>query len=146
GGGDRLDIVDALGGLNEGVDKNRLACAMSGFELGEQLIEIVNVPCPFDLGQHDRVKLVANGGNNLRHIIQRPPRVECVDARPQSGGAEIASFRHGMEAGARRFFGVNWNGVFEIAQHDVNLGDKFRNLAADLFDMRRNEVNHPLQP
>ena len=141
-----LDVVDAFCGFNEGVDEDWLGNAVSGFELGEQLIEVMNVPCAFDLWQHDHVELVARGGDNLGHISERPRRIERVNPRPQSGGAELAGPRHGDKAGAGRFFGVNWNGVFEIAEDDVDLGDELGHFAADLFDMRRNKMDHSLQP
>jgi len=144
--GDRFDVVDAFCGFNEGVDEDRLAHPMFSFELGEQLIEVMNVPGAFDLWQHYHVELVARGGDNLGHISERPGRVERVNPRPQSGGAEVAGSRHGDKAGAGRFFGVNWNGVFEIAEDDVDLGDELGHFAANLFDMRRNEMDHPLQP
>ena len=44
GGGDRLDIVDALRGLQDGVDQDRLLDAVARFELRQQLVEIVDVP------------------------------------------------------------------------------------------------------
>ncbi len=54
--------------------------------------------------------------------------------------------RHGDEAGARRLLGVGRNGVFQIAEHHVDLLDKFRHLGAHLLDMRRHEMDHPLEP
>ena len=65
GGGDRLDVLDALGRLQDGVDQDRLRDAVLGLELGEQLVEIVDVPRALDLGQHDDVELVADGGDDL---------------------------------------------------------------------------------
>ena len=56
------------------------------------------------------------------------------------------AFRHGDEARARRLLGVGRNGVFEIAEHDVDLGDQLRHFGAHLLDMRRHEMNHALEP
>jgi hypothetical protein len=69
-----------------------------------------------------------------------------VNARPQAGGAEMAKAHHGDEPGARRLLGVNGNGVLEVAKDDVDLRNELGHLGADLLDVRRNEVDHPLQP
>jgi hypothetical protein len=42
--------------------------------------------------------------------------------------------------------GVGGDGVFKIAEHDVDLMDQLRDLGPHLLDMRRHEVDHPLQP
>ena len=89
GRGDRLDVLDALGGLQNGVDQDRLADLVLGFELGQQLVEIVDVPRAFDLGQHDDVELFAGRGNDFENVIEHPGRVEAIDARPQAGCAEV---------------------------------------------------------
>ena len=145
-GRDRLDVVDALGGFNESMDQDRLSDAVFGFELGEKLIEVMNVPWSFDLRQHDDVELGSNRGDDLGHIVERPRRVECVDPRPQPGGAEVAGARHGDKAGARHLLGVDGNGVFEVAEDDVDLRNEVRHFGADLLHVRRNEMDHPLQP
>ena len=43
-------------------------------------------------------------------------------------------------------FGVGRNGVFEIAEHDVDFGNELRHLRAQLFEMRRHEMDHALEP
>jgi len=53
-----LDVVHALRRLQDGVDHNRPGDAVARLKLGEQLVEIVDVPRPLDLGQHDHVELV----------------------------------------------------------------------------------------
>ena len=60
GRGDRLDVVYALRGFQDGVDQDRLLDRMLGLQLGQELIEIVDVPRALDFGQHDDVELVAN--------------------------------------------------------------------------------------
>jgi hypothetical protein len=143
---DRGDIVHALGGFQDGVDQDRFFHAVFGFKLGEQLIEIMNVPGALDLGQHDDIELLPDGGDDLGYVVEHPGRVERVDARPQSGLAELANFRHGDEARARRLLGVGWNGVFQIAEHNIDLRHQLRHLGAHFFDMRRHEMNHALEP
>ena len=143
-GGDGDDIVHAFGGFQDGVNEDRLFHAMLGFELGEQLIEIMDVPGALDLRQHDDVELLADRGDDLANVVERPGRIERVDARPQSGCAEIASLRHGDEAISCGHLGVGRNGILQIAEHHVDLGDQFRHFGADFLDMRRHEVDHPL--
>ena len=63
---DLLDVLDAFGGFENGVDQDRLGDAVPGFELGEQLVEIMNVPGALDLGQHDHVELVADRARRFR--------------------------------------------------------------------------------
>ena len=144
--GDRLDIVDALRGLQNGVDQDRLLDRMPGFELRQQLVEIVDVPRALDLGQHHHVELVADRGDDLGDVVERPRRIERVDPRPQAGRAEVGGLRHRDEALARRLLGVGRNGVFQIAEHHVDLPDQLRNLGGDLFDVRRHEMDHALEP
>ena len=103
------------------------------FELRQQLVEIVDVPGSVDLGQHDDVELVADSADDLDHVVERPGRIECVDARPQSGRPEIDLLRHLDEAFARGLLGLDRNGVFQIAEHHVDLPHKLRHLGAHLF-------------
>ena len=43
-----------------------------GFELGQQLIEVVDVPRSFDLRQHDHVELAPAAGDDLKNVVQSP--------------------------------------------------------------------------
>ena len=85
GGGDRLDIVHALRRFQDGVDHDRLCDLVPRFELRQQLVEIMDVPGTIDLGQHDDVELVADCRDDLGDVVERPGRIERIDARPQSG-------------------------------------------------------------
>ncbi len=145
-GRDRLDIVDALGGLQDGVDHDRPGDAVLGLELGEKLVEIMDVPGAVDLGQHDDVELVADPGDDLQHVIQRPGAVQRIDAGPQRGGAEIGRRRHLDEAAPSGLLGVGRNRIFKIAEQHVHLGRDIGGAGADLLDMGRDEMDHPLQP
>ena len=106
GGRDRLDVLHALGGLQDRVDQDRARHLVARLELRQQLVEIVDVPRPLDLGQHHHVELVAGRCDDLRDVVERPGRVERIDAGPQAGGAEVVRARHLDEAGARRLLGV----------------------------------------
>ena len=107
----------------------------SRFELRQKLIEIVNVPRPFDLRQHDDVELVADGRDDLQQIVERPGAVERVDAGPEAGVAEIVRGGHFDEAAPRSFFGVGGNGVFQIAEHHIDLAGDVGGTAARIFSM-----------
>ncbi len=144
-GGDRLDIVDALRGLQNGVNEDRLAHRMLRLKLRQKLVEVVDVPGALDLGQHDDVELAADGGDDLDHVVERPGRVERVDAGPQTGRAEVVRLGHRDEARARRLFGIGRDGVFEIAEHDIDLRDQLRHLGAQLLDLRRHEMDHAFE-
>ena len=61
-------------------------------------------------------------------------------------GAEVDRLGHLDEALARRFLGVDRNGVLEIAEHHVDLAHELGHLGAQLLDMRRHEMDHALQP
>ena len=87
------------------MDQDRLADAMAGFELSEELVEIVDIPRPVDLRQHDDVELASDRRNDLGDVVKRPGRSERVDARPQSGCAEIIGAGKRNEAPPRRFLG-----------------------------------------
>ena len=43
-----------------------------GLELGQQLVEVVDVPGTLDLGQHDHVELVAGGRHDLQDVVEHP--------------------------------------------------------------------------
>ncbi len=60
GGTNGFNIVDAFGGFKDGVDQDWFVDAVFGFQLGQQLVKIMDVPRTFDLGQHDHIELVAN--------------------------------------------------------------------------------------
>ena len=127
------------------MDQDRLGDLVLGFELGQQLVEIVDVPRPLDLGQHHNVELVAGFGDQRGDVIQRPRRVEAVDARPQAGCAEIELLGHRDEAGAGLVLFAGGDRVFQVAEHDVDLADGVLELGPDLGVMRRDEVDHPLK-
>ena len=146
GGRDVGHVVDTLGGFQDGVDQDRALDAVLRLELGEELVEIVDVPDALDLGQHDHVELVADRRDDLDDVVERPWRVERIDPRPQPGGAEIIGLGHLDEAAPRRLLGVGGNGVLEVAEHDVHLADQVRHLLAYLGDVGRHEMDHALEP
>ena len=106
----------------------------------------MDVPGALDLGQHDHIELVADGGDDLDDVVERPGRIERIDAGPQSGRAVVVRRAHLDEAAPRRFLGVGRNGVLQIAENDVDLTDEIRNLLAQLLQVRRHEMDHAFEP
>src|ERR1700730_9574955 len=94
---------------------------MLGFELGQQLIDIMYVPWPIDLGQHYHIELVADRAHDLRHVVERPRRSEAVNAGPQPGGAEVDIAPHLDECLTRRELRLRWHAVPEVAEHQLHL-------------------------
>ena len=117
--GDRAHILDALRRLQNGMNEDRLAQTVSCFELRQELVEVIDIPCAFDLRQHDHVELIAHGCNDLDDVVEHPRRVQRIDAHPQSGQAERILFRHRDEARARRGLGIGGNSVFETPMNYI---------------------------
>ena len=128
------------------MDEDRARHRVSGFQLGQKLVQIMDVPGAFDLGQHYHVQLVAAGGDNLGQVVERPGAVERIYPGPKARRAEIVCICEIDEPGAGGFLCVGGDGVLQVAEDHVDLGNEFRHLGANFLDMRRDEVNHALQP
>ena len=89
GTGDFLNVLDALCRFEDRVDEERLLQPVLRFELCQQLVEIMDIPCPFDLGQHDHIELVADLGDEFGDVVEHPGAVQRVDAGPEARCAEI---------------------------------------------------------
>ena len=145
-GGDRLDIVDALGGLQNRMHQNGALETVARFEQRQILVDEMDVPVAFDLGDHHHVELVADLAHEPGHIVDEPGRIERVDARPKSSRAEVDRLRHRDQAVSGRLLRVDRNRILEIAEDDVDLADKLGRFRAHLFIVRRYEMNHALEP
>ena len=144
-GRDVIHVPDPLGGLQEGMNQDRFRDAVLGFELRQQLVHEVNVPGSLDLRDDDDIELVADRGDDLHHVVEEPRAVQRVDAGPQGGVAEIGILGHPDEAGARRLLGLGGDGVLQVAAEHIHLLRGLRKSCADLFDVRREEMDHPLR-
>ncbi len=145
GAGDRLHVVDALGGLEDGVDEDGAGKCVLGLQLREELIQIVNVPRSLDLRQHDHVEFGAGCGNDFQNVVEGPGRVERVDAGPQPRLAEVVRLRHFDESASCGHLGVSRDRVLEIAEHHIDLRDKVCEAGADLLVVWRHEMDHALE-
>ena len=146
GGGDLGHVVDALRGLQNGVNQNRFLNGVARLQLGQVLVDEMNVPRPFDFRQHDDVELVADLADQSRHVVEKPRRIQSVYARPETRRAEISGARHRDQAFARRDLRFDRDRVFQIAENHVDPSRQFVGLGADLFIVRRHEMDHPLEP
>jgi len=126
------------------VDQDRLGDLILGFEQREQLVDEVDVPNAFDLGDHHHVELVADGGDDLVHVVQEPGAVERIDPGPQAGFTEVDGLRHLDEAGTGGLLGIGGDGVLEVAEKYVDLLDHVGHSGAELLDVRGEKMDHPL--
>ena len=145
GAGDLLDILHALRRFQDGMDEKWLLQPMLRFQLCEKLVKIMDVPGPFDLGQHDDVELGADFGDKLRYIVEHPGAVQRIDADPESGGAKIVALADFDHTAPGRILCIGRNSVFEIAEQHVDLRNDVPNLCPDLFVVPGEEVDHALQ-
>src|SRR4051794_8238269 len=143
GGCDLLDVGDAERRLEDRVDEDRALDARARLELGEQPVDVVDVPRALDLGDHDDLEPVADLGHERRYVVERPRRLERVHARPQGAIAEVDRAADADEALARGNLAVDRNGVLEVAEQDVAARGEVGQLAGHLLVARVEEVDHP---
>ena len=129
---------------------SRIACTSSGLleaglrlELGEQAVDVVDVPGPLDLRDHDHVELVADLGDELGEVVEHPGAVEAVDARPELGVAEVDLLADLDQALAGRLLAVGRDRVLEVAEQDVGLLGHVGHLRRHLLVRGVEEMDHP---
>lgn len=127
------------------MNEDRLGDLVPCLELGEQLVEIMDVPRPFDLGQHDDVHLVADLRDDLDHVVERPRTIQAINARPQPRGAIVVIARHLDETTTRSLLVTDRDCVLEVAKDDIHLGDHLAEFGLDLLVVRRHEMDHALE-
>ena len=103
----------------------------------------MDVPRAFDLGNHDHVELVADLADERGEVVEDPRGLQRVDAGPQLGVAEVELLADLHEPGAGRFLIVGGDGVLEIAENDVRLGDRVGQLSDHLLVRGVEEMDHP---
>ncbi len=143
GGGDLLEVHDALRGLEDRVDHDRPLHLRLRLELGEQAVDVVDVPGALDLRDHDHVELVADLGDERRDVVEDPGAGEVVDARPQGRLAEVDLVRDLHEPFARGLLVVDRDRVLEVAEQDVGRLRHVRHLRRHLLVRGVEEVDHP---
>jgi hypothetical protein len=143
---DLLEVRHAERGLEDRVDEQRLLEAGLRLELGEQAVDVVDVPRALDLRDHDHVELVADLGDERQQVVEHPRRVERVHAGPQLRVADVDLLADADQAGACGLLVVDGNRVLEVAEDDVRLLGDVGQLADDLLVRRVEEVDHPRRP
>jgi hypothetical protein len=119
GGGDLLDVDDSLGGLEQSVDQDRAIEAGLGLELGEQAVDVVDVPGALDLWHHHDLELLADLGDQGGEVIEHPGALQRVDPGPERGLAKIGLLCRLDQALAGGLLAVDRNRVLEVAEQDV---------------------------
>ena len=137
GGADRFDVGDPSRRLEDGVEQQRPVEAGSGFELGDQPVDIVDVLGPLDLGDHDHLDAVADLGDRGGQVVEDPRRVERVDPCPELGGGVIPRLGDLDQPGPRRLLLGCRDAIFEVGEQDVDRGRDVRNLGDHLRLERR---------
>jgi hypothetical protein len=143
GGRDLLEVHDALAGLEDRVDEDRPRDAVLGLELGEQAVDVVDVPGALDLGDHDHVELVADLADDLGQVVEDPGRLERVHAGPELGLAEVHLAADADQALARGLLALDRDRVLEVAEQDVDLRGQVGRLGDHLLVREVEEVDHP---
>ena len=143
GGGDLLEVGDAEVGLEQRVHKDRALQARLGLQLGEQAVDVVDVPGALDLRDHDDLELVPDLPHQFGDVVEHPRRGELVDARPQRGVAEIHFPAHLDQTGAGGELAIDGHRVLEVAEQDVHGGGDVGDLGHHLLVREVQEVDHP---
>ena len=125
------------------MDEDRPVEAGARLELGEQPVDVVDVPRPLDLGDHHHVELVADLGDDLGDVVEHPRRLERVDASPQLGLAQVDVATDPEQALTRGLLAVDRHGVLEVAEQDVDGRGDVRHLGDHLLVREVEEVDHP---
>ena len=73
-GADLLDVGDAERGLEDRVHQDRPLHLVLRLELREQAVDVVDVPRPLDLGDHDHLEPVADLADQRRDVVEAPRR------------------------------------------------------------------------
>ena len=103
------------------MDHQRSVEARLGLELGKQPVDVVDVPRPLDLRDHDHLELVADLGDELGEVVEHPGAVEAVDPRPELGVAEVGLLADPDQPFPRRDLAVDGDRVLEVPEQDVGL-------------------------
>ena len=130
-------------GLEDRVDEDRPLDAGLRLELGEEPVDVVDVPGALDLRDHDHVELVADLGDERGQVVEDPGALERVDAGPELRVAEVDLLGDLDEALAGGDLLVDRDGVLEVAEQDVGLLGHVRDLRRHLLVRGVEEVDHP---
>ena len=143
GGRDLLEVDHAEARLEDGVDQDGALESGSRLELGQQPVDVVDVPRALDLGDHHHVELVTDLAHQGGDVLEHPGRLEAVDPGPQLRLAQLHLLADAHEALTRRLLAVDRHGVLEVAQQDVDRRRDVGHLGHHLLVGEIEEVDHP---
>ena len=124
------------------MDQDRALEPGARLELGEQPIDVVNVPGTLDLGDHHHVELVTDLAHQRGDVVEHPGRLQAVDARPQLRVPELHVLADPDEALAGGLLAVDRHGVLEVAEQDVDRRRDVGHLGHHLLVREVEEVDH----
>jgi len=113
------------------------------FQLGEQPIDVVDVPRALDLRHHDDGEAVADRADERGEVVEAPGRVQAVHAGPQRRAAQVDLASDAHQAFAGRDLLVGGDRVLEVAEQDVRPLGEIADLGRHLGVARVEEVDHP---
>ena len=97
------------------MELNRLFEAGSSFELGQQLIREMDIPCALNFWQHNNVDLVTYFCHDTSDVVEEPRAIKTIDARPQLSVTKIIIAGDVDKAFARRFLVFDRDGILKVA-------------------------------
>jgi acyl dehydratase len=112
-------------------------------ELGEQAVDVVDVPRALDLRDHHDLEPLADLGDDLGQVVQHPRALERVDTRPQRRLAELHLAADPDEPLAGGLLALHRDRVLEVAEQDVHVGRDLRRLGDHLLVREVEEMDHP---
>ncbi len=140
---DVFDVRHTSSGLENRMKEKWASQSSLGFELRNQSVRVVDVFGSLDLGDHDDVEFVADLDDEVGEIIEDPRRVEAVDSGPQLSATEVCRLADLDQTGPGRILVVGTDGVFQVAEENVDLGGNVGHLRSHLFVGWIEEMDHP---
>ena len=125
------------------MDQDRALQPGLRLELGEQAVDVMDIPGALDLGDHDDLKQLADLGDQRGQVIEHPGALQRVDPGPQRRLAEVRLLRGLDQPSPRCLLAIDGDRVLEVAEQDVGLLGDLGRLGDHLLVGEVEEVDHP---
>jgi hypothetical protein len=112
-------------------------------ELGEQPVDVVDVPGALDLRHHDHLELVADLADELREVVEHPGDSSELTRVQRAVSPRSISRPDPDQPLAGRLLAVDRDRVLEVAEQDVHLRRQVGRLGHHLLVREVEEVDHP---